>query len=417
MKRIFALLACLVLLCTLSLTSCIIDIDLSGKDTDSVSGYSEITADGKKDSAILFRSFFGDTFKKTRITIKATLDGNDYFVEELDGTTDCTRYTGPSGITSYCYIADNDFYYASSFDDTKTIVKSKEKYDEAYALFRQMLENVTDLETMVPTDSASYLCTHRTEDDGTSTLSFEAKAGDNTYTIQANAKNDLVEKATLTMSGSETSTITLVFEYDKASVSLPNFSDYRDISSEEDNQDPALLFGSFFEDTFAKTRITVTATLNGEDYFVEDIDGTTDCTRYTGPSGITSYCFIVDNEFYYASSFDDTKTIVKSKEKYDDAYALFKQMLENITDVETTMSAGPATYTAAVTGEDSKSQTLTLTAATSDATYTLMATSKDGLVSKTTLTITGNEPAVIEFVFGYDADPISLPNTADWTVG
>ena len=104
MKRIFALLACLVLLCTLSLTSCIIDIDLSGKDTDSVSGYSEMTADGKKDSVILFRSFFGDTFKKTRITIKATLDGNDYFVEELDGTTDCTRYTGPSGITSYCFI-------------------------------------------------------------------------------------------------------------------------------------------------------------------------------------------------------------------------------------------------------------------------------------------------------------------------
>ena len=192
-------------------------------------------ADQKDSTVELFDDFFKDTFRNTNQVVTVKNGENVIFVENIDGTSSYVVYTNSPKTCSFR--KDNEYYYAFTSDDAQYYMTGEEAYGYGYYAYKQYIDVLDDL----PEEGLTYSCkVDGKSEDGKSeaTLALEIKKGSDVLTINAAAKDGLVESATIsqTMDGNSV-TMTLTFAYGSATVTIPDISDWYNASNDFASED------------------------------------------------------------------------------------------------------------------------------------------------------------------------------------
>ena len=212
-KKVFSMLLALAIVFAL----CACSFELGGTETW------ENTSEERDGAKQLYNDFFAKTFENTNLTV-TTKTANDSSVEIVDGTSDHATFTG-SGAETYAFIKDGEYIYAMS--DSEYFMTGEERYGYAYKMYKKSLD-VFALLDEDPASGATFSCTVKGEKkDGVSStdLTLVVKNGEYSITINANAKDDLVQSVTVVRvdeDGSTTSTMN--FQYGGASITLPDIT-------------------------------------------------------------------------------------------------------------------------------------------------------------------------------------------------
>ena len=196
---------------------CACSFELGGEETW------EYTADDKEGTVQLFNDFFEETFKNTNQIVTAKSNGQDYFVETIDGTSDYAVYS-TTGAETWSFIKDGEYIYAMTGEDSSYYMVSEEYYGYGYFTYKRSI----DLFDMLPEEGLTYSCESKgsaKDGNSTSTLTFEIKSDEGSITINASAKDGLVETVNIssTQEGTTVNT-TMTIVYGSASVTVPDIS-------------------------------------------------------------------------------------------------------------------------------------------------------------------------------------------------
>ena len=196
---------------------CACSFELGGEETW------EYTSDDKEGTVQLFNDFFEETYKNTNQIVTAKSNGQDYFVETIDGTSDYTKYS-TNGADTWSFIKDGEYISAVSGEDSSYYMVSEEYYGYAYFAYK----NSFNIVEMLPEEGLTYSCESKgSAKDGKSnaTLTLEIKSDERNITINASAKDGLVETVNIssTQEGTTVNT-TMTIVYGSASVTVPDIS-------------------------------------------------------------------------------------------------------------------------------------------------------------------------------------------------
>ena len=196
---------------------CACSVELGGEETWNYS------ADNKEDTVKLFNDFFEKTFKNTNQTVTAKSNGQDYFVETIDGTSDYTKYS-TNGAEAWAFIKDGEYISAITGEDSSYYMVSEEYYGYSYFTYK----NIIDIFDNLPEEGLTYSCESSGSskgDNSTSTLTYEIKSDEGSVKVSASAKDGLVETINIsnTQEGTTMNT-TMTIVYGSASVTVPDIS-------------------------------------------------------------------------------------------------------------------------------------------------------------------------------------------------
>ena len=157
-------------------------------------------------------------------------------IETIDGTT---SYLTNDGIERYAFIQDGKYMAALKDEYGATYREDKEGYD----MYRYEYAFVINIINAMDQD-ATYLCNVKGESKGTiskdssteestATLTLTVTKGEETLTVNATAKNGLIESFSYTHTYYDedfaekiTDTASLAFTYGTAHIELPDMSDW-----------------------------------------------------------------------------------------------------------------------------------------------------------------------------------------------
>ncbi|MBQ7173295.1 MAG: hypothetical protein IJR88_04180 [Clostridia bacterium] len=236
LTAILAFFACFALILTLGACSSN-DPVIESEET------SEVTADNKADCLELLNSFFEETIKSGNFVATSTHE-EDRRIESVVGDASCT-VNESDGSTFWAFKRGDEFICAVSADGSNQYIIGEDYYNSYY------LSSLSSLNVMeyVPEEGFTFQCTVKTKemrvtrgdqtsDETTATLSFEAKMeGSGSINITATAKNGLVESmvySTTDLAADQTLALTTTFVYGNAVVTLPDITDWEDVSSTVD---------------------------------------------------------------------------------------------------------------------------------------------------------------------------------------
>lgn len=199
---------------------CACSFELGGEETW------EYGSDDKEGCSQLFNDFFEETFKNTNQTITVKSGSDTVFVETIDGTSDYISYSTTS--TDTCsFIKDGEYIYALTGEDAQYYMVGEEYYGYGYFVYK----NSIDIFEMLPEEGVTFSAEvkgGKIDGESTTTMTLEIKNGDEgSVTINASAKNDLVESITVSRSEEGTTvTSTMTIVYGSASVTVPDISEW-----------------------------------------------------------------------------------------------------------------------------------------------------------------------------------------------
>ena len=193
--------------------------------------------------------------------------------------------------------------------------------------------------------------------------------------------------------------------------------------SADDKEDTMKLLTDFLAKTFEDGNHVVTATMDGQDLYTENVSGTSNHIKYATQDTET-WAFIDGDRKIYATSGSGMKAYMVG----DDAYALGKDMVRTTldaiekADASETDKAG-ITFSANESGETvdgEKTATITVTVAKKDeGQIVLTAEAKDGLVQKLEMDsdIKRDGKAVkqkLTLTFTYGNAQVTIPDISGW---
>ena len=223
-KKILSLLALLLAgAMVFSLTACTIT---GGGESESTF---ELTADGKEDSLQLLNEFFEETYGSDNLVVTTKSGDNVTTTESIVGDSGCVVFA-ESGVTVYSFMQDGAFIGASDNGESKTYRKDEGAYGAYYRFFYAKIRVLDAAD-----ESNTFSCVTKTEEKetaetktSTAELTFEMTGASGTVKITATAKDGLVQSATIT-DGDET--VTQTYAYGSASVTLPDLTDWEDLTN------------------------------------------------------------------------------------------------------------------------------------------------------------------------------------------
>ena len=187
---------------------------------------SELSAHGKEDSLKLLNDFFKQTLQNDNMVITTKNDDALKYTETIDGDANTVVFH-ESGVTAYSFKQNGEYIAASLEGEEKTYRKGEGAYN---AYFRFFYAKIRVLDAA--DESNTFSCKASDTD-----LVFEMTGENGNIKITATAKDGLVQSATMTDSEE---TITQTYTYGSAAVTLPDLTDWEDVTDSgptEENAD------------------------------------------------------------------------------------------------------------------------------------------------------------------------------------
>lgn len=208
-------------LALLTMASC--DFDVSGEENWEYAG------DTLEACISITEDYFKDTFAHTNMTVRQTVNGNDYLTQVIDG--DITHFVNQDGQDEYAFIDKDGRYIRANAKRQQYLVDER-----SYRLALEMYRNLLDFFPKVSeTDSCSCLVKghgafavlqsiHETE----ATFALTVENGSFNLNVSAHAKNDLIDTVDIKkVSGqSETMEAHCSFAYGASTVEIPDVTDW-----------------------------------------------------------------------------------------------------------------------------------------------------------------------------------------------
>ena len=231
MKRAIVIAAIVLIVCvmsTVALSAC-----------DAIGFPVELSVTGKNDSIVLLESFFKGTLAKANTVVTVKSGDKVEYTESIDGAKNCVLFASDNSKT-YSFIQDDEYITAFPAGTGNYYLTGKNWYDKYYCYFSDFIDTMM----LIPEEDGTFACASQTIDAGdkldqsNALLTFEYASEDRSVKITAKNKNSLTQNVVIESydqtNGSSTTTMT--FAYDTASVIIPDISDWAPY--EEETEEP-----------------------------------------------------------------------------------------------------------------------------------------------------------------------------------
>ena len=389
---------------TIVLIVCLLSATVLSACGDGLSAV-ELSAKGKNDSIVMLSSFFNDTIEKANTVVTVKSGEKIEYTESIDGTKSCVRFAADNS-SAYSFIRDDEYITAFPSGAGSYYLTGKNWYDKYYCYFSDFIDTMA----MISEEDGTFGCVSQasggfgTLEKKNASLTFNYVSDARTVKIKAKNKDGLAQSVVIDCfdktNGSSTTTMT--FKYDSATVTTPDISDWSSCDQEEQDSEPEEInkttlgedafsaLNRFMRGTFSEPDLVATVKVDGEEKLVETISQGVDLVEYA--TGEKTYAFAKRGEngagvtYYYASEYGAWKTYKTDSTPFYEALFYTDYVLKDILEDGSDCSCRIEEVTETDEDKQEEKKKLIFRCSVDGKNTVLVAISKNGLVRKIIVT-------------------------------